>query len=224
MNTVNLNCFFCGVEFNRSVKEYNRCVRIGRRFYCSNSCSAKINNIPKKAKEIIKNCLLCGVRFKSNTKTKSAKYCSRSCASKGSMSDSRREAQRRGGINSGLKSNNLISIEEALKKREPWKYVSVKELLDKSREKYEFEFRIGNFIFDLALLDKKIIVEFDSPYHNDGNQKKIDTEKEKIAQDAGFFLIRRPVQPMTIIHPNTIAGLTQNKESGKEKNKNPQNI
>lgn len=41
MNTITVKCDFCGKLFNKTVKEYNRNQKLGRRHFCSRSCSAK---------------------------------------------------------------------------------------------------------------------------------------------------------------------------------------
>jgi len=201
-NLVEFYCATCGVLATKNQGEYNRSQRLNRRLFCSQSCSAVASNVSKRAKEIILDCPYCGERFVTSTHNKAKKFCSRSCASKGSMSESRREAQRLGG---GRNPENLISTEECLRRREAWKYVALKEEL-KGRE-YTFEFRIGKYVFDLVLFDRKVIVEFDGPYHKGPQQAGVDVEKEKVASEAGYILVRRCVESATVISPTTIEGL-----------------
>ena len=201
MSIVKIPCEVCGSMIQRELKEVNRSIRLGRRFFCGLSCSAVASNQSKKSTEIILTCP-CGQKFKSSTHSKASRHCSRRCASLYSMSEDRRQSQRRGGE---VSKGNLISTQEVLKHRESWKYVGLEKILE-GRD-YEFEYQIDKYVFDLALLDKKILVEFDSPYHRDSKQKIVDATKDQIAKDFGFILIRRPVQQSMIISPETIAGL-----------------
>lgn len=77
------------------------------------------------------------------------------------MSDERREAQRQG----GLASVQNLSTASALRSRESWKYADVRTYLTDLGIEHEFEFQIGHFIYDLALLSRKILIEFDGPDH-----------------------------------------------------------
>jgi hypothetical protein len=48
MKTVKVVCSECGKEYDKSVSEYNRSVKLGRRFYCSLQCCGEENrnNLP----------------------------------------------------------------------------------------------------------------------------------------------------------------------------------
>jgi len=50
MNYVKCKCFNCGIDFEKTVSEYNRTVKRGKRHFCSLPCSCKIS-----AKENIAN-------------------------------------------------------------------------------------------------------------------------------------------------------------------------
>jgi very-short-patch-repair endonuclease len=99
----------------------------------------------------------------------------------------------------------LISPQETLKRREAWKYAALERVLE--GRKHEFEYKLGKYVFDLALLDTKTLVEFDGPYHRDPKQKQMDADKEKAAGIRGFVVIRRLVKPAVVIDPETIGGL-----------------
>lgn len=202
MSMVEVVCYECGTCVQRETSEVNRSIRKGRKFFCSRRCAATNTNRQKKAKEVMKTCPHCGKAFVSSTKKKAATFCSRSCASAGSMSASRREAQRLGGIQS---SENLISTSETLKLREAWKYVLLKQHL--AERPHEFEFALGGYVFDLALFDTNILVEFDGPYHTHESQYARDTEKAFVAQANSFNLVRRVVVQSEVILPETLDGL-----------------
>jgi very-short-patch-repair endonuclease len=201
MSKVKVVCFLCNKPVEKLVTEVNRNIRLGRQMFCSLSCVAKQRNSSIKSKEFILNCLCCGKQFKTSTKKKSAKHCSRSCASKNSVTDKRRETARR----LGVESNNLISVDEALKKREAWKYAALKDVLvDRA---YEFEYPLGGYVYDLALFDDKILIEFDGPNHADVAQKQIDDKKDSVAISHGFFVVRRSVAKVAVISPEILEGL-----------------
>jgi len=118
------------------------------------------------------------------------------------MSEERREAQRQAGLRH---KKHLISPAQTLRLREAWKY----KLLEKALEgrEFSFEYGLGDFVFDLALLDCRVLVEFDGPYHQGGVQAVLDEKKAAAAGAAGFVLVRREVEPMVVISPKTIEGL-----------------
>lgn len=117
------------------------------------------------------------------------------------MNEARRDAQRK----AGEASKNRIDPAETLRKREAWKYVLLKKRL--RGRKAIFEYPLGGFVFDLALLDIQVLVEFDGPYHGDAAQQERDEAKEQVAKKHGFKLERRQVKPATVIGPETLEGL-----------------
>lgn len=72
---------------------------------------------------------------------------------------------------------------------------------------YEFEYGLGGYVFDLALKDTKVIVEFDGKAHNDPRQREIDAEKDVVAREAGFNIVRRCVEEMKVISTAVLDGL-----------------
>lgn len=195
-----VTCFHCGARFLKDNREVNRALRLGRNHFCSCACSGAKNAEFTRAKEIVL-CCPCGKRFTTTTKAKAAKHCSRACASKFSMNEERREAQRA----AGKASENRISPAEALKKREAWKYTSLEQALLGRRHKFEYE--LDGHVFDLALLDTGILVEFDGPYHEGKGQRRLDKKKEVAAARNGFVVVRRRVLPAVVVSAATIEGL-----------------
>jgi len=206
MVLVEIVCAGCGCLTKKPKGEVTRSIRLGRRMFCSRSCSAKAGNVSRKSKQIKMTCPGpgCGKTFDTTTHNKARRHCSPSCASKASMSKSRRKAQRTGGI---MQIDNLLTTAETLKLREAWKYVAIKEMLAKSGREFEFEFELADRVYDLALLDTKVLVEFDGPYREWSEQQEDDKDKEKIAEEAGFTVIRRQTLPATVISPLTLEGL-----------------
>lgn len=80
-----INCCKCDKEFYRADSEIKRNQTLGRKNYCSLSCSSNHNKIKKEKQDNCK-CSYCGVGFwksKSKKSTKSGyNFCSRSCKDK----------------------------------------------------------------------------------------------------------------------------------------------
>jgi very-short-patch-repair endonuclease len=72
---------------------------------------------------------------------------------------------------------------------------------------HQFEFPIEDRVFDLALLDVGVLVEFDGPYHSSPSQMPRDEEKDDLARRYGFVVVRKAVVPASIIGVETIRGL-----------------
>jgi len=118
------------------------------------------------------------------------------------MSEERREAQRQGGLQ---QVGNLLSQEEVLRRREGWKYLALQGYL--VGRPHQFEYELESYVFDLALLDANILVEFDGPYHSGSQQCIVDQAKDLVAQRHGFVVVRRAVRPASVIEPSAIDGL-----------------
>lgn len=164
------------------------------------SCCAKSHNQKNKADNIIKNCDYCNKEFISTTKKRAPKFCSKSCASKGSVTEKT--------IQNALKNRkkyperfykNMDAISKSLYTREKHKYIELENKLNKRKLQYEFEFCIENYVYDLAIIDKRIIFEFDGAGHNKCSVSKKDKVKEKLAKENGWFVQRIKVQPKEII-------------------------
>lgn len=199
---ITIKCFQCGSCHLIEKKEFARQVRKGRlRFFCGLSCAASYKNLPYKVCSIEKTCPHCGRTFSSNTSTKGATFCSRSCASAGSMTEERRESQRKASLKAiSQGKSNLISPAETLRKREFWKYESIRQFLTKKKENYFFEYEIGNYIYDLFLPSRNLLVEFDGPEHHlNAKTMKNDKEKDQAALSLGFQVIRLQVEPASVI-------------------------
>lgn len=100
-----------------------------------------------------------------------------------------------------------MSSSETLKHREAWKYIALEAYLVKANRKHEFEFSLGEYVYDLALFDQKILVEFDEPWHHCPKQQEIDVKKDAYGKTAGFSVIHLNVKPMSVIDPETLIGL-----------------
>jgi very-short-patch-repair endonuclease len=67
----------------------------------------------------------------------------------------------------------------------------VKKQLDELEIKYETQFRIENRWYDFLLPDQQILIEVDGEYwHNYPDGTDVDREKEKMAKDHGYKLVR----------------------------------
>jgi len=198
MPKLEVPCDGCGKILSRYPSEIGR---KGGSTYCSLSCTATTANLPRRSKEFVMDCR-CGKRFKTTTHNKAKRHCSRSCASRFSMSEERRKAQAQGGLDNV---KNLMSVAEALKRREAWKYAALEKHL--AGRRHEFEFELEGRVFDLALLDERVLVEFDGPEHRSDVGVSDDVEKDRVAEAAGYVVVRRSVVPSTVISPETIVGL-----------------
>lgn len=194
-------CENCGNPVWKEAREVKRSLKLGRKFFCDSSCAAQSGNGPRRAKEIKLVCP-CGQEFVTNTKKKASKHCSPSCASKYSMTEERRDAQRQAGLEH---QGNLLSEAEVLKSREAWKYAALRQHLD--GRPHEFEFELGPYVYDLVLFDTKVIVEFDGRYHEGSQQRGVDADKDAVARAAGYTILRRVVRPSVVIDPSTIENL-----------------
>ena len=178
-------------------------------FYCSLSCAAKKANAerPTARVPVEKICPHCGETFETLTGAKSSTFCSRSCASAGSVTDKRRNLAGAAGKLNLL--HDVATIASSLRSREWWKYKQLAFVLDRLEEAYEFEHVVGNNIHDLALLDKRVIVEFDGISHESGQQKEADVLRDKEAQDAGWEVHRICVPPNQVIQPSVLSDIVQ---------------
>ena len=202
-----LQCGFCGERFEREKGEINRQRKKGRQeFFCSLSCGAKYSNAKRDdlRVEITKICPVCTTEFKTMTGCKSSTFCSRVCASKGSLTEKRLKAEKEAGLSHR---DNLISAHESLHIRECWKYEKLKSFLSVLKESYEFEYPMGSYVYDLALVDRKIFIEFDGTYHSGSKQKEVDEQKNLCAKISGWEIYRIDVKPNTVIDPQQIYGL-----------------
>jgi very-short-patch-repair endonuclease len=202
---VELNCAWCNNKFELYKREYDRQIRSGRTyFFCSLSCVAKKRNASKKLPIIEKICPVCKTPFFASTKKKGATFCSRSCASRGSVTEYRKSKASEMGKknNKYVHSNDVLAI--GLRTRESWKYSLIKDFLEKSNIRYQFEFPCGSGIFDLALLDLKLFIEFDGLYHTSKIQKEIDDKKVMEAKSFGWNVVRISCNAGQIIDPNLI--------------------
>ncbi len=188
MKTIEVQCAYCGNLVHKPVKEYTRSVKLGRKFYCNNSCGAKELNAPRRIPDKAKTCLYCGEPFISRgTKKLETRFCSRRCASAGSYtySTARIESARYWG---NKNKRNLSTPQLTLKKREAWRYEALEELL--KDVPHEFEYSFGGFVYDLLLDSTKTLVEFDDPYHCGSKQLRADHVKDLVAQIFGYTVVR----------------------------------
>jgi very-short-patch-repair endonuclease len=115
------------------------------------------------------------------------------------MSKYRRQRMQLGGLQ---KAANLQPVCLTLRSRESWKYARLKAYLDAKGEAHEFEYTLGSCVFDLALPSRKALVEFDGPYHSNDAQRTRDIEKELIAAENGWVVVRFTVEAGSDIDPS----------------------
>lgn len=203
MTQFHFACAWCGNAASKPVGEVRRSQRLNRKLYCSYTCAGHGNNVSRRAKVVTRKCPVCATVFQSSTRRRAARFCSRVCASKGSVSDVRRKAAQL----SGQRSVNFLSAADTLRRRESWKYAALREYLVQQERPHQFELALDGRVFDLALFDVSILVEFDGPYHQSPGQRATDRRKTAIAKKHGYALVRLKVTPSTVIDPVTLIGI-----------------
>lgn len=202
---IEIKCDRCGRSNFKEMKEVKRRLKNNpnAKFYCDSICSGLAQD--KKASYEEKECPVCKNKFtcKTSNKRTDRTFCSRSCASAGSVTEARREASRIVGCNNELMHNVFVTA-AALRSRENWKYEKLIEELNKININYQFEYVVENSIYDLALIDKKILIEFDGPYHQ---WLESDKQKTELASHFGWNLIRIQTEANKVILFEKIAAL-----------------
>jgi len=206
-----ITCSWCKREFNILEIEYRRQNKKGRnKFFCCRSCASKYKGELFRCKEVTKICPVCDNEFQSSTSKKASTFCSRVCASKGSVTDFRRQRARE----TGHKNKNNLQyspqeIANTLRNREWWKYEKLYSYLTTLNIPHQFEYPIDNNIHDLALINKKIIIEFDGREHGSKEYLSNDSQRDKKAQDQGWIVYRINVSSAEVIDPALIKFITE---------------
>jgi very-short-patch-repair endonuclease len=161
-------------------------------FFCNRSCSAKFYNAKTRSAIIDKVCPACGTLFREKADCKESTYCSRSCASKSSVTPARRAAGQRAAVNNLV--HGISRAADSIRAREGWKYEDVKRYLDLENEPHRFEHPIphARCVFDLYLPDRSLFIEFDEKYHLAYPQMIVDDYKNEIAKQLGHTVLRIP--------------------------------
>ena len=217
-NTIKITCAYCGATVKKSAKEIQRQQKKGRlHFYCNLSCAAKHKNEAKKKPEVTKICPICGKEFVTSTRNKRNKtFCSRSCASKGSVTEYRRNRAIEIGKHLSEKyTADVRTVKRMMEKREKYKYSEIETFLQNNNIKYDFEFVLENKLYDLALIDKRVLIEFDGKDHecSKGECFENDKIKDTIALQNNWTLKRIKVKSSEIISCETIKDIIENNKS-----------
>ena len=199
-----ITCAYCGKKSLKPLKEIERQKRKGQKlFFCSLSCVAKYKNSDKKKPVVKKICPVCGKEFETSTRKKLNKtYCSRSCASKGSVTDYRRlKAKETGQKLQQAFQGNVAKVKDMMLKREKEKYSLLKEYLCSNLISHDFEFILEDKLYDLALTERKILIEFDGKDHQikKGGCFENDRVKDQIALNNGWRIERVQVESGELI-------------------------
>lgn len=188
-------CSSCGNSFLKESSEIKRQQKnkgIDVPFYCSLKCQSDVRRVLKYP--VSKICQ-CGKNFETIT---DASYCSRRCASLYSLSESRLNKMLDASKNTQFTRDNLNSVSNSLRIREWDKYDLLYHYLRASCISHSFEYCLENtrWIFDLAIHDLKLLIEFDEEYHD--YRVEQDLEKDKAAIEQGWYVVRINVKTATI--------------------------
>lgn len=189
-----LNCCSCGAKFEKAAKEHARQVKKhggSANFYCSRACTGKATS-ERQTKPVVvevRNCLFCGDAFETTT---GASYCSASCASRGSVTELRRSKAKRMLVDRMADGGQIYATAASLRSREASKYSLIKSALEKSGELFLFECPLASCgrIFDLALAERGVFIEFDEDYHLNDRQAEDDRLKDLQANALGWEVVR----------------------------------
>lgn len=195
-----ITCAWCGRVSEKRTGEINRQMRKGKTvFFCNNVCSGYYAgaNREDRVVEVTQRCPQCGGQFVTETGKLNKTFCSRKCASAGSVSEARRKAGRDIGVlYCGKDASSIVKL---MKSREALKYSLLRAYLEGKCESHEFEFVLGDSIFDLALPAQRLLVEFDGPDHKNGKQQAADAQRDAQAAAAGWKVVRVEVAPNKVI-------------------------
>lgn len=139
-----------------------------------------------------------------NAKVKAKHFCSRECASAGSVTEHRLAKQSESGLRH---KGNLLTTAETLRLREAWKYTEVAALLTSLGLEFQFEYDHPPFVYDLYLPQRRLVVEFDAPNHDYGPVLENDAQKETAAVAAGLRLVRIRTEVNVVISTDELRRL-----------------
>ena len=207
---ITIKCANCSADKDIDRSEYNYQVARGRKnFFCSRTCSAQFNNQKnKKWSKRTQICEYCHKEFETESHYE-VRFCSRECASAGSITDFRRQRMSDGGRTAQhLYPVSATNISKLLKVREAWKYENIKSYLDSIDANYEFEYLIDKYVFDLALFDYKTFIEFDGSYHKqDYQQQETDKLKAETASKLGWKVIRVDTDASVVLDASLVSSI-----------------
>ncbi len=203
MKIIELFCTGCNILFVKELKEVTRQRKNGNyNFYCNSKCFGVCHT--KVIRCEYRHCDYCEGIFLTDYTT-DTKHCSRSCASVNSVTDYRREKAVESGTNNYKNISGIDTIAKGLRNREMWKYAEISKFLNERNIFHEFEFPLERFVFDLALFDKEILIEFDGSYHADGRQKPTDYQKAVTAFTYGWTIKRVNTSDNEVLSPELIS-------------------
>lgn len=91
--------------------------------------------------------------------------------------------------------------------REDWKYEGLKARLEDVGRAFCFEFQMPGvpYVYDLALTDTHVIVEFDARYHATPAQRALDKVRDSAAAEAlGWRVVRVPTEANVVLDPSCL--------------------
>ena len=137
---VTVECARCLSITHMTEKEIARRKKEGRSlFFCTIECYKSYQDQAKRCQPITKICPYCNSEFPSTTSLKSYMFCSRGCASAGSVTEKRHARA----VEIGHRNHKYIPVELGMRAREDWKNAEVKAELTRRGVEHQFDMLIG---------------------------------------------------------------------------------
>ena len=151
-------------------------------------------------------CAYCGKRFR--PKRHKVRFCSRGCASAGSVTPYRRRRAVELGMANSCNITKPSVIARSLCTREGPRYQRLSRLLVRHGVSHRFEYNLPgtSVIFDLAIKDQgsKYLVEFDSAYHSEDVVRVKDHKKTRVGEKLGWKVIRISCPAFAVFPPSLL--------------------
>lgn len=187
MKTTVLQCSHCGSSFEKELKEVTRQRKVKGEetpFFCNMTCHGLYRVIPP----VTKVCP-CGQQFETSS---GSSHCSRSCTTIYTMTPDRLNAIIEANKKTRFVTGSLNTSDDGLRVREWDKYDTIHQMLSGLSIPHLFEYHIPgtHCVYDLALFDMWVLVEFDEPHHRKQKARDRDDEKDLVARQNGWSVFR----------------------------------
>jgi len=155
-------------------------------FICK-ECGVEFNRVIYKRKDNPQFCTKrCSALYRNKVEDRGAQY--------------RASEKMRAAAIANLKKNQTArGISGCMKKRNMHKYKDLMDLFNEREVRYEVEYVLGDYVFNIALLDYKVFVEFDViDTHKWERNDRYDKEKDEYAKKMGWQVVRIELAPKEV--------------------------